>query len=955
MKQTFLSKLAENIVASGISLSDTLIVLPNRRAQRMLLKALANCCEKPIFAPTFFTINDFIDSLSPLEKLDKVALMVRLYECYRQLAGEDADDFSTALAWMPAFVDDMSEVDKQLDDAQLILKELAYAKDFEIPFGKEEISVEAERKIRFFNLLSDLYLKFRETLTADGLAYDGLVYRDCAEHIDDYQEKLTYKHYVFAGFHVLNPAELAVVKFLKEHFDTHFYFDIDPFYCDFNKNERYTTAHFLHKICETLSLPKESIRFSENCYETIPKQVSIVGTSKEMNQIFYAIQCLEEIKTKQGNLDDTALVLADENLLVPLLSAYDVSEANVTMGYPFTASPAYTLLETLLDMYQTGLGYHRNGAMRFHRRDVLTLLHSPLIKNYLFEDKKRYYALLENIEIEQRSLYSAGDLKEVPLPTFCTETADLLISIKEYVNIILEKVVERFPDGGNQDQVLLQMLVEQLDLIQEQLKPLAETGTPLTLSVIKFAVRQQIGGLTLPIKGDATKGLQILGLLETRTLDFKNVIMLSVNEGVLPSGITFNSIIPFDFKFHDETLENYLYKDQVYAYHFFRLLQRAERVVLLYNNNCTGSLVEKSRFVTQLEFEVRERHLGNIQIDYPAVAFPYQVSASEEIKVEKTPEILNQLYHYKYSASALKTYINCPLQFYLKHVCHIKPPTTFKDRIESNVIGTVVHAVFEHLFDVSVEKEPDFAKRIDEYLENLDENIRQLILNDEELQKTMPLRDTDLTHGRVYLALCMVRNHVRSYLEKAKVELQGVTVVDNELELDCRLRVGEHDLTLHGFIDRLQKRDGHLEVIDYKTGHVDGSKLRVAMNELDVPFGDPAYEKFLQLLFYALLCKYSKDERVSEQHCSEPPQCAIISIQEANTGDDYIHKAVLVEEHKGRTWKNPTESFKDEYLDKLESALKELLLDIINPEENFKQTDDVGRCGYCDFKHLCNR
>lgn len=940
-------------MASGISLKDTAVVLPNKRAHRMLLKELASLSTVPVFAPTIFTINDFVSFLSPLENLEKMALMVQLYQNYRELAGTDADDFTTALSWMPAFIDDMSETDKQMDDAVRILTELAYAKDFEIPFSHDAISAEGERKIRFFQLLADLYVQFKESLLANGAAYEGLVYRDCAEHIAEYQSKLTFQHFVFAGFHVLNPAELTVVKFVKEHFDTQFYFDIDPFYCDFNKNERFTTAHFLHKICQVLSLKQEDVLFNEKSYETVPKNIQIVGTSKEMNQIFYAIQCLENIKNKQGNLDHTALVLADENLLVPLLSAYDIADANVTMGYPFVATPAYTLLETLMEMYQTALSYRGRGLL-FHRRDVVALLLCPLIKNYLFEDASAYGQLLERIESEKRSLYGVDDLKDLPLPAFCSETNDLIDCIITYIRSIEDTM--RVRDFVNdKDTALLDMLVENLEAVQNQIRPLSDMGIPLTLSIIRYAIYQQIGGLTLPIKGDATRGLQIMGLLETRTLDFKNVILLSANEGVLPSGIGFNSIIPFDFKFQGETLENYLYKDQVYAYHFFRLLQRAENVVLMYNNNCAGSLVEKSRFVTQLEFEVRERGLSNIKFEYPAVSFPYQSSAPDAISVKKTDDILQVLYGYKYSASALKTYINCPLQFYLKHICHIQPPTTFQERIESNVIGTVVHAVFEKVFDVREEENPDFNKRIDDFLEHLDDNLRKMILEDAEMQETLHLQEKDLGHGRVYLALCMVKNDVRNYLQQAKTELQGVTVVGNEIELCCTLPVGKHNLVLRGFIDRLQKQDGHLVVIDYKTGRVDDASLKVAMTDIPAVFDDPKYEKFIQLLFYALLCKYAENETVKKHKGDEPVQCAIISIPDANTGNEYIHKAMLAKDRNRRTLENPTEAFEEEYLVPLEEALKELLSNIIDKDKDFEQTPDSGRCGYCDFKHLCRR
>ena len=957
MQTTFLSQLAEQITALHLPMEKSVVVLPNRRARRMLFQALAARAEGPIFAPAVFTINDFIDKLSPLESLDKFALLVHLYHTYKELAGDDADDFSTALSWMPAFVDDMSEVDKQLDSAERILSDLASAKRFEIGFGQDEVSEEQAHKVAFFNMLAQLYVAFKERLAQQGCAYDGMLYRDCAEHAEQYVGQLPYEHYIFAGFHVLNPAELAVVKAIQDRFDTYFFFDIDPFYCDFQKEERFTTAHFLSKICQKLNLDEKRVQFRSDSYATVPKEVRIVGTSKDMNQIYYAIQCLEEIKERQGNLDDTALVLADESLLVPLLAAYDTRDANVTMGYPLTATPAYSLLTTLLEIYERGQSYGVAGtAMRFHRRDVIAILQSPIIQGLCFETPKQYHETLEKIRSEQHFFYEMGELADVPVPAF-GEVSGLVPALLEYMRGLLARIVSQT------DVAMLQPLIEQLEQVQGQLQLLVEAGVPLTLSIVKYAIRQQMGGVSLSLKGDATHGLQIMGLLETRTLDFKNVIMLSVNEGKLPTGISYNSIIPFDFKFQGETLENYLYKDQVYAYHFFRLLQRAEQVVLIYDNDTTsGNLAEKSRFVAQLEFEVRERGLDNIHITYPTVAFPYIAATSEGVEVRKNDEILKKIYEYSFSATALKTYISCPLQFYLKHICGIRTSEKVTDHVEANAVGSVVHAVFEKVFDVTDGPKSDFSQRIDDYLAHLDDNLRQLVLTDEELRKSVRWEEKDLSEGRVYLAMAMIRNDVKNYLEKSKTEFRerGVAIVGNELKLSCKLPVDGHPLTLYGVVDRLETEvdpatgNRHLSVVDYKTGNVNSDNLSVDNDGIGNIFTDPAYKEFLQLLFYALLCKYADNETVKQYVDDNPIRCSILSIMDVNMGKkDYLHRAQFEEKIEKR--KVVTPDFTKDALSTLEDGLKGLLGKIINKDLPFTQTDDPKRCIYCDFKHLCGR
>ncbi len=955
MENTFLSQVAKAILDANLDLSKTAIVLPNKRAQRMLLNALSKHYSTPFFSPRIFSINDFMAYLSPLEKLEKVPLIVQLFHTYRQLAGNDAEDFNTAMAWLPPFLDDISEVDMQLADGAQILKDLAGAKDFEIRYGKDHIGTDAERKILFYKLLSILYGKFRENLLQQNGAYDGMLYRYCAENMSTCHDKLSpFDHFVFAGFHVLNPAELEVVAYVKENFDTHLFFDVDPFYCDFDKNEHFTTAHFVQKIRNRLSL-KEPIRFSARHYEEIPKDIQVVGTSKEMNQIFYAVQCLEEIEQTQGNLDDTALVLVDEQLLVPLLSAYDISKANVTMGYPFTSTPAYTLLSTLLELFNTHIDSQSKemGRCYFHRRELLTLFNNPIIKNYLLPSKSDFRRLTTALETSRNSLCEEQELGGFPLPKFNGKVNDCISAVIDYLRVVMQYIPTE-----SEDRLFLERTIAQLDMLQQQLAPLLLQEVTLTMSSLRYMIQQSIGLLTFPIKGDATRGLQIMGLLETRTLDFKNVIMLSVNEGVLPAGITHNSLLPIDFKFQGEALENYLYKDQVYAYHFFRLLQRAERVVLLYDNNCSDSLKEKSRFISQLEFEARERGLNSaIRLSYPIVTFPYSVGRRATVEVEKSESMLDQLKSRSYSASALNTYIRCPLQFYWRYVCHIQERTAFySDKIAGNVIGTVVHAVLEKLLRVGEEAQPNFSDRIDEFLKDVEGHVKDIMLSDSSLQQVILFKEQDLNQGRLYLAYRTVCAYIRQYLPKCKEELVDAEILGNELNLECTLNL-EHNgsIKLQGIIDRLQQREDHLEVVDYKTGKVDASRLKISMDTIGDLVTNPEYDKLLQLFLYVVLCKHSSNTLI-QAHSNGPMRASIISMPNVNRGEDYFCRAQLYDSQEDmRNGKIQQIDFTDDFVTAFEDSLKGLFGEILNPAVKFSQTDDSKRCCYCDFLHFCNR
>ncbi|MCQ2284949.1 MAG: PD-(D/E)XK nuclease family protein [Bacteroidales bacterium] len=971
MKQTFLSKLAESIIASGVALSDTLIVLPNKRAQRMLLREIAGHLDKPVFAPTIYTIEDFVEYLSPLRKMEQLELVVELYQVYKSYHTADEHNLNAFLSWGPAFLSDISDMDVQLQNCETTFKDFATEKSFEISFGQDAISVGQQEKIKFYALLSDLYQKFVQHLLYKNAGYPGLLYRDCAENMEEYAEKLTFKHCILAGFHVLSASELKIIRYVKEHCDTHFFFDVDPFYCDFQKGDKFTTAYFLKNICRELSLPSEKIVFNTPYFQETEKEIQIVGTSKSMNQIYYAIDQLEKIRSRQGNLNDTALVLADESLLLPLLTAYHPDDMNVTMGYPIKATPVYTLLNTLLDMYQTGLRYSHGAAgdapMAFYHRDMMALMRHPLVKRYLFVEEGNPTAVIEDYDKNQRFLYQTSDIKEFLLPHYTMDTRKMLSETVSFLKLMLEKV-----DVENH-KTMIATLVEELESVNNYLEPLMQEAQLLDFSTLKYAISQQVDGLTISLKGDASQGLQVMGLLETRTLDFQNVIMLSVNEGTLPTGIKYNSLLPFDFKYDNQTLQNYLYKDQVYAYHFFRLLQRAEHIILLYDNDSNGNLAEKSRFITQLEFEVKERHLSNIHLKYPVVSFPFVAEKNNSISVMKDEAVNQAVLDFTYSATSINDYIACPLKFYFKNICRIYRRDTFNDKIESNIIGTLTHHAFENVFNEikllqeNKKRYADYKAVIEDYAKHVEAHVRQMLLDDKELK----LQKHDLEYGRIFLAIQIIVKDVSHYLDKVHEELSGdtVSILGNELSVGFPMDVEGNSMYIKGSIDRLQKEDGHLKVVDYKTGKVNKDALKFQIPNfdehspkevdevkalLDEAVRDGQHYQFVQLLLYLLLCKYNTivvgDDSQPQTFDVQNAVCGIVSIPDVNRKvDDYFCPVQI-----GPDKDNMTDRIPMKVLDIFEQVINKLLSEIYS-SKTFEQCPDNSHCGYCDYKFICGR
>ena len=480
---------------------------------------------------------------------------------------------------------------------------------------------------------------------------------------------------------------------------------------------------------------------------------------------------------------------------------------------------------------------------------------------------------------------------------------------------------------------------------------------------------KEAAAVTISMEGDPDRGLQVMGLLETRLMDFKNVIMLSVNEGVLPKGITYDSLLPFDFKFKldgKEALPNYLYQDQVYAYHFFRLLQRAENVTLVYDSASKDNIAEKSRLIAQLEYETEVQELSNvIEIQHFKYDFDLDLPAQGFLEAKKTEAVMGRLNEFVFSASSLQTYIACPLKFYFRYLMNVREAPILGDHLEAYELGTVVHALYKKALD-EVSKEPDPSKYeqiLSKHIASADEDA---CLEIRKIKERKFLTDSDLEQGQWLINRRVIEETVNRYLEVAKRELTNSSwkITDNELKID-RLKypvVSEDgsrrlEVTLTGSIDRVQKCGKDVMILDYKTGNVESSKLQIKAsksekksegpeetgkkksNPLDPIFENPDYDKLFQLVMYTLMYDLYSAEKPNSV------QAGIISTHEINRNNpNYFFYANVLSDCDILKHKN-----------ELSKRLNKLFLDIFDSKKSFAQTDKTERCKNCDFLHLCGR
>ena len=936
---TFLQQLSQAILQrDDIPLKDTLIVLPNKRARRMLQKELASGISQPCFSPTIFSIDEFIRKLSDYTLCEDIDLLHNLFKAYQEFEHAKSEKLSAFLSWAETFIHDISEIDMQLADASKIFGNLSDIKELETVFGREKLTDSQQRYLQFYATLHNLYRQFNSFLDEEKLAYEGKIYKDTAENIIHYAQKFNFKRYIFAGFQTLSPSEMEIVRYYHQEHQAEFYFDIDKFY-----QENYTP--FITILQNKLKI--KELKWIHTDYASIPKQINIVGASKSMNQILYAIEQLNRIEQEEGNLNDTVLVFADEKLLTPFIHCYDCGKANLTMGYPLNATPAYALLSTLMETARNSQRFQsmQQGEFLYYHRDVFSFFRNPLIVNYLFPDTKTNKQFLKGLT-DLNSIFFPRQTLDFSGHTFPNLSGNPVEIMEEILNFFTLLTTLTADDKAKHfDHYCLSLI---LDKLQQALNHIREFDTQLIdLESSFFILKNLIQHISIPLKGSPSEGLQIMGLLETRALDSKNIIMLSVNEGTLPAGRSSNSLILHEVKKYFN-LPTYQEKDTVYGYHFFRLLQRAEQVHLLYNTDSNTALAEKSRFLKQLDFEVKAQGLGNIHIH--ELVLPTHVNtekSSNEISIGKNEAIIKQLKEKQYSYSHLNDYLNCPLQFYLKHIAHIEPADDISESVEQKLIGDAIHHLMDKIGQELIAQPAAYPQIIEDTLKNIDSQVeaamKEAILGDRNqgtgvrgqgtdgtmhnVQCTMhnaqctmhnaqctmhnedglapetcmlkpescqpstvnPKIHIDLTHGKSYLATEVVKKAVIAYLksmkadfEKAEKQQYSFKIIATEQKMTCTINVDQNPIQLKGYADRIDLRNGLVTLLDYKTGFVNDKGL--SYEKFDDIFTGTEHKQLLQLLMYAYLYERSQRTGTSDQESGVRGQGSGVSDQGADVG-----------------------------------------------------------------------
>jgi RecB family exonuclease len=958
--QSFLEKLVKHLTERyGNDVSDLCIVLPNRRAGLFLKTHFANALNKTFWSPEIYATEDFVALLSELEMADPLTLQFELYETVKQVGKSEVESFEEFSKWGQILMSDINEIDRYLVDASQLFGNLKNIRELESwSLNSEEGLTEFQQQyLEFWKLLGEYYNDLVPRLLNKHMAYQGLAYRVVAEKSVERVQKHSWKKVIFAGFNALNKAEEKIIGDLLNAGKAEIIWDTDAYYTG-NMNQE--AGRFFRRYNEFGIFKKmedRNIVIEEQLLGSGTKNITVIGAAKNVAQAKVAGDLVNHLKKTDPELKATALVLADENLLFPVLHSLpeDLKDINVTMGYPLKNTPVAGFFELVFSLHENGARLAQGKTnYSFYHSDVIRLLSHAYTATALSTVSSGYtlrpvlqalqkrniiFASLKMLESIFAEFNCQAEFKVLEkIFSHWSGTNDALECIHYIIDVLKEGIIlqQEQNASGNKESLELEYLFAFTKIIK-RMQVLMESypDSIADLKGFRSMVSQMVKTSTLPFYGEPLRGLQVMGMLETRTLDFENVVLLSCNEDILPSGKAVNSFIPFELK-RVFGLPTYSDKDSIFSYHFYRLLQRASNIYLLYNteSDALGS-GEKSRFLTQLIYELPKVN-PNVSIREKLVSIPVISSNdSHEISIVKSPEVMEKLKEkaeYGFSPSLLNIYRNCELQFYFHAVAGLREADEVEETIGADTLGNAIHEVLETFY------KPFIGKKISA------EDVKAMKAGVEKETSAAFEKHysrSEISYGKNLLTLKVALKFIHNFLDAEIASLnnaekngQPVIIKALEQELEHSIPAGGMNVKVKGKADRIDSAGVITRIIDYKTGLADNNELR--FGEWEELRTDSSLAKSFQLLSYAWL--YQKMNPVIKENIVS----GIITFRELSAGLKTV---------KARQ----SEQLSETVLDEFEKQLQELLEEIYDPERPFRQAADAENCMYCAFRGVCNR
>ena len=961
---TFISKLAQHIQSRyDLTKQELTVVFPNKRAAFYLRNAFKENCAQTLWLPQMISIEEAVTQWSSIALADTIDLLFELIDIDAGLHVEQDSDLSVFGSQATQMAKDFDEIDQYGIDAKHVFNYVLDNKKLEIWNFDEEKSKEKEIKyLHFFQSLYDYYLRLRDRLSKQGKGYYGMITRHLSElSEDELISKIGNRSIIFAGFNALTTTEGRIVNTLTRNGKAEILFDYDTYYVDDENNEAGLFARKYKKVH-----PQWIENSISNALSTETKTIHIINASGNTLQA-KALQA----KLQETNDEKQAVILADENLLIPVLNSIPntFSGFKVSMGYPITKTPVNQLVKECFALYR-----HKRISRKIYDNGIERVAEGWYIWPVLhLTDLEIVKIVFPKNDLEAFSRWKQNAVKN---GKFIFEDSDLesfqqTPNIQAFLRVILNKKDESSPaiilEDLNQVLVFISHLLQskpEQERNQFLLNQVSEIGKIISrlqkviarnAQYVKDAhsleslYRVLSSAASLKLNSSETDGLQIMGLLETRNLDFERLHLLSVNEGILPPDKSRGSFIP-QFIRRACGLPGYTESQAVVAYHFYRLLQNGKDIYLYYNNLGDTSGGEASRFILQIKHELAKN--ANIKVEEESFNSPAKSSLeSQKLSAQKTNALdrLHYLIEEKgLSPSALSTYLNCPLKYYLRYIAQIEDNSVEEDT-GVNVIGTIIHDTLEFLFADYLPKNGK-TQLID--IELFDKVIKpqweqKLSVS---IAKNLPNGLPDV--GFNYLNRVTIEQQLKNYLNYTSKQLENstLTLLETEGELRSSLPTSHGDCVFYGRTDRIDQFNGLIRVIDYKTGHVSSTDLKVPVrhqSESNLDYLKKIPEKALQLLLY----KY--------MYLKENPNIAPEQVIAAIHGLKYAN-AIEFSLTKASPTKNDNDAVTDfleggRFIPDMEVMLEAVVDEIFDSEIPFSQAEDDKKCKFCDFKLICKR
>ena len=913
---SFIEDVIVDLQKKEIDFSQLTFILPSKRAGVFLTYHLSKALHKTIFAPEIVSIEEFVENISDLKYISNTELLFEFYEVYLKITPkEQVESFDSFSKWAQLLLQDFNEIDRYLIPTDNIFDYLKAIKELNHWSLAEEQTTSVKNYISFWSRLKRYYHDFKDQLIANNKGYQGLVYREAVDGIEHYIASNANKRHVFVGFNALNKAEEIIIQELLQQDLASIYWDVDE---TFMNNPIHDAGLFMRSHKKKWSFfEKHSFNWVSSHYQS-EKHIEIIGTPKNVGQVKYIGELLDKLQNQKNSITKTAVVLGDETLLMPLLNSIPkgIDAINITMGLPIRAVPLASLFEELFQI-------HKNPSSDFYYKDVVSILSHQFIQPLFNVDDENYsnriISYIQNNNVVHISIEKlkdlASDKSTIIVLLFETWQDDPDKAIEQCSKLIL--TIKDILDIEKSNNLLALEYLYRFNEIFNELRLLNTSYQHIkTVSTLLSLYKELLKSETLDFKGEPLKGLQIMGMLESRVLDFETVIISSVNEGILPAGKSNNSFIPFDVKL-ENGLPTYKEKDAVYTYHFYRLLQRAKHIYIIYNTEpdvLNGG--ERSRFITQLEIE--KLHPIKQYIVSPKVP-SIQPSLKLIRKTESVQSALKIIAKKGFSPSSLTNYIRNPIDFYYEKILGIKSYDEVEETVAANTLGTVIHETLEDFYTPIID-----TILTEIHLESMKKSIDATV----ERHFKSYYKEGDMTKGKNLIIFEIAKRYVHNFLNKELETVKAgniIKIVALEKEIKIPITIPDLDFPvfLRGTVDRIDNYNGVTRIIDYKTGKVQQNKVEI-VNWEDITSDYDKYSKSFQVLTYAYMLN-------EIEPFSNTVEGGIISFKNLQ-GDYFLKFAKKDKSGKGADKDN---NITQETLEAFQLQLRGLIIEICNPNIDF--------------------